>query len=313
MSIARSALVGGPAKLGFQTKTFFSIGDIPLNVETETSDVETSMHGKVDEHRIDAICRVPVTPVGAWENLTTLFPAKFLSPAANIGARLFADADEPLAIHSNNQDLYTIIAAAITKPPEIRLGTNESLFGEMEFTGVVGTGLDMESANSLYTVQTGQAYSDATFAKDNIKRQRYTAAWANLGVPAGFDSFQAEEGWVITPEVRVEPIKVQGRTVDFKLLSAAWMAKCKPVGPTGAQLAAALRVQGSGNPQGHRLGENSNDLVITGSGVSVTLKAAQLKTAGFIFGGKPLRNGEIGFVSTIGFTAGVPAAAAVLA
>ena len=68
--------------------------------------------------------------------------------------------------------------------------------------------------------------------------------------------------------------------------------------------------------QGQKLSTNPStaDLVITGAQtVSVTVKAAALKTAGFVFGGKPLRNGEIGFVSTINVSSGTATAALVLA
>ena len=80
-----------------------------------------------------------------------------------------------------------------------------------------------------------------------------------------------------------------------------------------AQLDGALLAQGAGAWHGAKLSGMAADLVITGAQtVSVTVKNAALKTAGFVFGGNALRNGEIGFVSTINVSSGTATAALVL-
>jgi hypothetical protein len=102
--------------------------------------------------------------------------------------------------------------------------------------------------------------------------------------------------------------------VAFKFMGLKVMAKCAPQGPTAAQIATAMKIQGSGAGAGHLIGGTiGEDLVITGSGVSVTLKSPGIKSAGFVFGGQPLRNGEIAFVSTIDIANGTRGAAAVIA
>ena len=100
----------------------------------------------------------------------------------------------------------------------------------------------------------------------------------------------------------------------MKITSYRAMAKCMPAEPTMAQIDAALVAQGANAPHGAKLSSLSADLVIAGSlTVSVTLKNAALKTAGFVFGAKPLRNGEIGFVSTVDTSTGTAVASMVLA
>jgi hypothetical protein len=87
-----------------------------------------------------------------------------------------------------------------------------------------------------------------------------------------------------------------------------------PAEPTMGNIDAGLLAQGSAATHGARLSALSADLVITGANsVSVTVKNAALKTAGFVFGGKPLRNGEAGWVSTTNVTTGTATAALVLA
>ncbi len=80
-----------------------------------------------------------------------------------------------------------------------------------------------------------------------------------------------------------------------------------------AEVDAALLAQGGAAEHGAKLSAKAADLVITGAQtVSVTVKNAALKTAGFVFAGKALRNGEIGFVSTINVSSGTATAALVL-
>ncbi len=307
MSIDRSLLVKGPAKLTFKSSTFFSEDDFTLSVDPSTNDVSTSMHGKIDEAMHDVIAKCSFTPFGNWSALTVLFPSAYLSPT--IGTRIMGDTDSPLVIASNNGDVYTLISAGITKMPTLYLGADKPIFGPIEFTGVRGNTMDASDDDSLLTVATGISYSDTTFSPANYKQQSYSAAWGSVD---GFDDFQAQEGWHVEFELKLEPIKINGvGTVDFSIASCQAIAKCKPYGPTGTQILAAAQVQSAA--LGRRYGTGAADLVITGSGVTVTVKNAQLKTAGFMFGGKPLRNGEVGFVGTVAFSSGVASARAVLA
>lgn len=314
MSIARASLIGGPCKTTFGGATIFSKSDVPWEVNVQSADVDTSMHGdRIDESVYDATVKVTVEGWGDWSSLAVILPTSYTQPV--IGSRIMTDADVPLVCAGNDGNgasaqILTMIAAGITKLPDLYLGVDKPIFGPMEFTGVVGTGLDMETASSLYTISAG-AYSDATFAYTNFKQQRYSAAWTGK---TGFTAFQAQDGWTISHDLKLEPVKIQGRTVDFKIIGYQCMAKCAPIGPSQANIDAELRVQGVGNPQGHRLGANGADLVITGvSGVTVTLKNAAMKGGGFRFGNKVLRNGEFAWVSTVGFTTGVASARATFA
>jgi hypothetical protein len=129
---------------------------------------------------------------------------------------------------------------------------------------------------------------------------------------AGFTSFQAQSKWTISHELKLEPVVIQGRTRAFKLDNYRVMAKCMPLGPTMQQIDAALYAQGTGAQGGYRLSTNAANLVISGSAsMTVTLGNAALKTAGYMFAGKALRYGEVGWVSTLNIgTGGSPSQAA---
>lgn len=312
MSVTRSTLIGGPAKIVRGAVTLFSEDDFRIEPKPAMQDVNSSVHGRVDATQDDVVYEVSFTPVGVWAYIAALFPYIGNGTAGTEsvrGYRVMTDADVPLVITGKEGGIYTLKAAAVTKMPDILLGPTKSLFGPVTFQGVVGNGLEPEAADSFMSIGSG-AYSDATFDPTAIKRQRYAAAWSGV---TGFTAFQAQDFWTVQSELQLQPVKVQGYTRDLKIDSIKFMAKCIPVGPTSAQIETALKAQGTGGAEGRRLSASAADLVITGSGVSVTLKNCNLKTAGHVFGGVPLRNGELGWETTIAFSAGVPACQLVLA
>ena len=305
MSISRSLLAGGPAYVNFNGANIPLGEDSRLEIAPVNSVVSAALYGDMDEVYTDLIVKGTGTPL-TYDNLAALWP--YLQPV--IGSRIFGNADAPFQWLSNNGDVITVRAGAVTRMPDLILGVEKPGIGPVEFSGVVGNGLDPSASNSYYTLQTGQAFSAPAITASKIPRQKYTAAWGSY---AGFASFQAQDAWTITHELKLAPVKIQGRTVDMKITSYRAMAKCMPAEPTMAQIDTALGAQGV-MPHGAKLSSMAADLVIAGAQtVSVTVKNAALKTAGFVFGGKPLRNGEIGFVSTINVSTGTATPALVLA
>jgi hypothetical protein len=265
-----------------------------------TDVIETSLYGAIDEIYKDMIVKASGRPVYYdTAALATIFP--YL--AAAIGTVSPGSTDKTCAWNSSNGDVVTLTSALIGKMPDLELGVDGPVLGRMEIWGVIGNGDSPGTANSYYTLQTGQSYSNPVVPGTAVLgRQEFTAAWGTI---AGFTSFQAQEKWTISHELKLEPITIQGRTRAFKLVSYRAMAKCKPLGPTMAQIDAALYAQGSGAGGGYRLSTNAANLVITGSNsMTVTLGNAALKTAGYVFGGKPLRVGEVGWVSTLNVAGG---------
>jgi hypothetical protein len=290
MGITRSTLTRGPAYAGFNSTTFHFSDDSKVEISPTWQIARAALIGIVDETVSDLAIRCTGTPL-TWTSLSTLFP--YLTPT--VGQRLYGDTDKPLTWAANNGDVFTIASAAVTKMPDLTLGGEKDIIGPVEFTGLIANGDDPENANSYYTIATGQSFSAPALDTTKLTRQRYTAAWGSF---TGFTSFQAQDTWTISHELELNPVKIQGRTVDMTVGSYRCMAKCMPAEPTMANIDAALLIQGTGAKQGRRLSANSADLVITGQNtVSITLKNAGLKTAGFVFGGKPLRNGELGWVS----------------
>lgn len=264
--------------------------DSKMSVVPVWKAIETQMFGEVDRKQTDLVIVQEGTPL-TWENLSKLLP--YCAPT--IGELWPTGLDLPMVNVCNNNDLITLTSAVVTEMPQIVLGPEDDILGRMKFVGIIGDGMNAEDANSYYTNDT-QAFAPAALDKSKIRSQEYGATW---GTRAGFTSFQPQDKFTIRHELKLEPVKAQGRTRGFKVQSYVALASFMPIGPTKAQIDAQLRAQGSGATQGHRAGASTDDLVITGTSVSVTLKNAALVSDEYVFGSLSLRNGEVGFVTTV--------------
>mgnify|MGYP000491052721 CR=1 FL=1 len=291
--MTRASLVKGPCKITFSGGTFYSKGDVEVAVETQTINIETSAHGKVDERIIDATVKVKFVPCGEWESLAVLFPYAATVP----GTSIFTGSDVPLTIESltSDKDKVVVKAAAVTKCPDIILGAKETLFGEVEFTGVPADDTEWDDADRLLAVTTnGAAPSASGFATASIITQGYTAAGANLG------SFETYDGFRITFGLQTNPIETDRLGVlDHSFVSLNVEAKCKPI-LTAAQIIAAAKVDGSNARRGRSINAYGENLVITGDtgAVIVTLNKAAVKNAALHFHHSTPRPGEMTFVAT---------------
>jgi len=300
MSITRQNVVSGPGSVTLNTLQMFDDGDINAGFDLETFDVQTSAHGKVDERLRDVQGKVNFKPCGVVTQpiLDALLPHK--NPV--IGASIFGAADVPAIVHGIDGVKLTLLAAAVTKPPTLKLSASEPLFSsDAELTALLGNALEPSADNSRYTI--GSEAWAGTIDEDDIKIAPVAAAWGSWA------SIATEDGWTIEPVLELEPFYANGvGTYDMRLKMSGVMAKCTPLGFTMAQILTAQNIQGSSAAIGSTR-RTANDLTITGSaGLTIVLKHASLKTAGFRWGATTLRANEIGFVAFRTISAGTPGA-----
>lgn len=338
MATTRSSLTRGPGYLTLNSSTTPSTtshtiqfgDDWKLEIAPVNEILKVAHIGNADETRKDLIVRGSGQPL--IYNATDTTTLDFLFPWANqnpplIGASLFGSSDFPVIFLANNNDEYVIYNAAVAKMPDITLDIGKPILGPLEIIGLIRNGYDPETANSYYKVNPGAgSWASPKLGQqsgDMFGRQRYYGNWAAVSTllsTTTFTNFQGQQGITISHELGLEPVIVQGRTVDFTLLSYRAMAKLIFVPGTGsttgqADIDACLQAQGTGATHGSRLSSNTNigDVVFTGQiGGTFTIKNAVLKSEGFVFGGKPLRYGEIGFVGTFNYT-GSPVVGGLLA
>lgn len=292
----RTLIITGPAKVIFDGATFHSKGDIEVDMDRATFEIVTSLHGKVDERDENVTAKISFEPAGEWESLAVLWP--YGSTA--IGASLFGASDKTLVVHSLDGKTYTFQAAALTKMPNIICSATKTLVGAVEFTAIRKKNTPWSTADSFLAIASS-GYTDTAFDPSAILTQPYTCAWdtdPTGGAP--WDSFETAEGVVFEFDLATAPVVTDtDGIIDYRLAKLGAMARLIPLGPTDAQILAALAIQGSGAARGRSLNSGSRDLVVAGTGVTVTLKNSGMKTAGYRFGTPPaLRNKEVAFVAT---------------
>lgn len=74
MSSNLDKIIGGPALVKYRGASFYSQGDILLQTQLATFDINVDRYAKVDERVADQPIRVSFTPAGEWENLGVLWP-----------------------------------------------------------------------------------------------------------------------------------------------------------------------------------------------------------------------------------------------
>lgn len=295
--MTRSSILRGPAIVTYGGSTFYSKDDIALDLTTDTFDIATSLHGKVDERVISRALKVRFTPSGEWEALGVLWPYG----SALIGSSVFG-AGSPLVIQTRSGTKLTLYDAAVTSMPDIELATSRTLIGPVEFTCIGKDDEAWETAESLVKVE-ANAWSDTTFSSSSIKTQAYSASW---GVASPWSSFVSMSGFRVSFDLRLSPIETDpAGLVDMTIADLGVRCRCVPMNVTESDLVTALKIQGSTNGRGRSLNAGANNLVISATGVSVTLRGAQMRSGQMTFGTTTPRIGEVEFVSTRTFAAGV--------
>lgn len=310
MATTRANVITGPARIERNSKTCHTTGDVDVREVVDRFAINVDGYGTIDHRAVDATVTVSFTPEGrittgaGSDTVSLLFP--YLNPT--IGSDIFTSSDVPLTIHDSNSHLHTVIASACTKQPSITLSPSTVTLGSAEFLGVRGTGQDWVTADKLYTqAGTGGTFTDTTFKVGDIRNQIYSGVWSGV---TGFSSaFYTVDGWTIDSEIGIQRIQIdEVGTVKAVLTSVQYMAKCKPLGVTYANITAALKSQGTGASRGRSLQAAGADLTITGAdGTTIfVLKKANLYEGGFRFGTTQVRNGELAWVTTRTFTTGAP-------
>ena len=311
MGILRNQLGRSPAIVQYAGATFFTRSDIVVPHAPRWVEKGSSMFGLDDRFKADLVIRIPLMLYGNWDSLAVLFPSYAMNPIP--GTSLYgatAGADTPLTLLGRNNDFITYTNAQITKLADLFLGVDEELWAAaVEFTAIVGNGLNPEAAGAYFTRGT-QQYNDGAFTRANYQKARFTANWNGV---SGFTSIAAQKGFRVAWKLDARPLLTDSfGTIDFTVgeKTMAGSCKCIPIGPTGAQTDTQQQIS---TPHGQLQSAASADLIIASAGHTITLKNAALSSHSVAWGAEPLRVNETMWETTRGFAAGVAAAVAVIA
>jgi hypothetical protein len=301
MAINVATILKGPALVTFDNATFYSKGDITLSTQHQTMNIEVDRYGKVDERVLDTEIKVTFTPAGEWEYLAVLF-----SHVTRAIGDFITGTDKSLVIHTFAGTKLTLHNAAVTKMPNIRGSSTETLLGEVEFTSFVKNNTNRETAGSRWSIAT-EALSANEFDPEAIKVQSYKMSW--VGDPeddAHWDEFSTKDGFTLEWTLGLTPVTTDRDGIVTQQLSNLDVSvKAQPLGISETQLMEKMLIHSA---RGRSLSTNSPDLVITDdSSVHIVVYGAALKSSPQAFGRTSLRIGELEWIATRKFSeTGVP-------
>ncbi|MCL2103453.1 MAG: hypothetical protein FWH21_00120 [Kiritimatiellaeota bacterium] len=283
----RKNILTGPGALSYGGVVIHDADGITVNIDSATQDIPSSVSGKLDTIKTDQRGVVTLTPGGVISQpiLDILYPHQ--APA--IGSRVCGAADTPLTVHGTDGKKVTLLNAALTKIPDLRLSAVKTAFGQAEFTALVADNKRPDAPDAFCKVAE-EAYAAGYPDPNAITGTAYTAAFGSLTLPDTVD------GWTVTFELGLEPLPADDvGTVDLLLTDVTVRASCTPLGKGLGEILAALPVS-KGRGASTRTG---GDLVITGQGggLEVTLHNAALVTGPLQWGSTQLRFGQLGFVA----------------
>lgn len=322
MGLVRTNIIRGPAKIVYDSVTYFSSDDIALEIDPGLAPARSSIHGDADQLVVNPKVTVTLTPhamvstgpaeVARATALAALVPAIFTNGFFGT-AYIGSGSEKTLQIWGTNGELVTIYNAVITGPPTVTFSADKPIFGQITFTGICKTtssDLNLGLANSLLDVAAAQADPGLAYlGVPSYLQRRYKGA---LGSQTGFTEIWPEGGWALSFSPSWRERQIQGLTVDFELNGMEILARCVPVGPSMSELINLVGIGGDNGaswPQGSLLTaqQATHSLTIvdpSGPTTVFTLNKPVIRQAGFRFGQEVLRNGEIGFHSTLRLSAG---------
>lgn len=293
MAIQRQNIIRGPAIVTYDSEVYYSEDDIIVTPNIETMQIPSSVNGNEDERLVNITHEITFTPVGKWSHVKKLLNT-FATPV--IGGSIFGSTDKDLVINTVGGQKITYKAAAITSLPQVRFSSVNRLLGSVTFTAIGANNTAFDNA-AKRIVQASEAFNDDSHDPDDVLTQAYSVAW---GSTAPFDALETEDGVTVSFNLSLQPVQTdRDGIVDMTVENVEVMAMLTPVGLSEANMLTLMKLQGTGVQRGASLGAmNSNDLVITGTGVYAAIYGAAPKQGPMRFGRTVLRSGQVGFVAT---------------
>jgi len=287
--------IGGPCKIVDSTYSIYFDGPVKITPKPVWRAIPSSVGGELDDVLVDLTYSITGTPKSVWDSnrRTVLLPAA-LHSWSTAGASLIGAANRAVSVNGSDANGFTFTRAILTRMPEVFLGLGRALYGECEWTAFIGNGNALTDAAAFYSLNT-TAWSQSDYPT-TLQEQMCTAAW---GAVSGWDTVFSEDGFLLTHDLKLNPVKQGNVTVDMRVAGYRGMVSFNPQEPTTAQLQAALAFDNSGGGIGIRRSGNAADFVVSGSGISVTLKGAGLRTGEFLFDNKMNRHGKFAMVTAL--------------
>ena len=251
MSVDRTLIIKGPAKIVHDSATIFSIDDIRVRWITEYFDVQSSAFGRLKRRVKTRRIEVDVTPF-SWADLTKLLPYA----TKQIGDTLFGATDKALVITPRNGAPLTLANAMVTQLPGIVLSVDKPILRPMKFTGLCANNTDPSVEANWFALAASAADVALTGLGAIPPNCLYSMAYKSV-------TERSEEGFAIDINLGLTPDVVDGDgIVNYRVKELEASLKFKPSPKTEAAYATLLGWSGKGIGADPTAG----DAVITGTG-----------------------------------------------
>lgn len=308
-SISRANLPGaGAPKITYNGAVLWTRGDVVVPLKHTLKEQVSAMYGRVTKTREGRMIEINIPLYGFWSNLSVIFPSYFLTGLPS--QRIFGTSDTPMTIIGRNGDQIVLKNCQITKVSNLKLAANQQIFGaDVTITALIANNTAPTTANAFYTITTGATYAEGDFPQSAFKSLTWTGAW---GTRTGFTSILTQDGFTVDWEIKMTPDLVDGIGPVDMFTELFWAkATAIPVGPTLAQLDAAVDFQGANAAVGADISADSDNLVLTDGTSVLTLLACAMSETGLVYGPAKKRVKATVWESTrLGFTSGAAPAIA---
>jgi hypothetical protein len=292
--------IAGPAIVTFNSATWYSEDDIRVSIDQKVFPVPTSMFGNVG-NRIGSLPVATISFKPAGQITTALAGKAFPYKLSDVGKTICSGT---IIIWTLAGTKYTFARGGISQLPGMRLGMSTVFDGTMEMKAVVSG--DPTTADTFVKVETA-AYADTSWDDTKVPMTAYTAAYGT----SPFAEIFSLDGFKVACPISVAEKSVDRYGIVDFFLTSVGPATCSfaPAGMTEANWKTLTKLDGASvQLPGVSAASGTTDLVITGTGLVVTLPKANLRSPGLAFGTAADRLGELTFESRCIFTVGVPAA-----
>lgn len=283
--------VGGPCKIVDVATIIYSEGNVTITPKPVYRDIPSSLTTKDDQVLVGLTYEIDFTPKSIWDatRRAALLPAAYTNFATG-GGRIIGAANRAVTVIGADGEQHLFTRAALTKMPNVFFGLGKSLYSAAQYTAFLGNGKALTDADAFVVVSTGVSWDQSDFPTGHQEAE-CQAAW---GAVTGFTTMFAQEGFELQHEMDWGDVRQGNIVVDKRIAGYRGMIVFKPEGPTTAQLVGQFP-----GVIGTRLSASGADLVVTGSGISGTLKGCTPYRQKYNFDNKLLRHDESAFVTSI--------------
>jgi hypothetical protein len=295
-------VIQGPAYINRGTLWVYTEGDITIEYKRETWEPRGSITGGLGPRMKSTHVEVSCKPEGEVETLTGYWPYV----AGDIGGSILAST--ALAVIPKVGNKITFPKSGVLRMPSLSLSPLTTAWDEMRFICLGDPAVEPTNVaywQTIAAVGGGEGSADTHFDQTKVVSPRYTGAWG----ATPFDALEAEDGWKVEPLMETRMMYgANWGLLDVVLTTLGVRASANLINLTEAQYATLVKLQDStalrpGDPIS--VVSDDRDLVISGTGLSVTLKHMGVSDAQLRYGAGTFRQGPVTFVNRRTWTAGV--------